>query len=198
MFVWHYIKQAYETLWYYIFYIHIQRKFPQPGTLCYLGEYDIECMVISNHFQNKVIVLQCLNFDWKDDYLLISLHWPSWYLVPIFTISHFSKDGIGIQSYTLPYNAMYGEIINIKPLATSMIHAYNIFHDNFFKRKDKIFKDPHKHLNIPDWHHTVLQLDRSTRMIQKQWKLSISCPMFTLCRSRLYKEFHEMYILNKI
>ena len=70
--------------------------------------------------------------------------------------------------------------------ALAMFDAYVSSH------KSRWFIDPPKMLKNPDWRVATGYIHQAARVIQVQWRKSIICPHYQLCKQRLLQEFCEL------
>jgi hypothetical protein len=185
------------TLWSwfadFLFYVKIQRKIPAIGKVVKFNV--IRYMVVSNSYGNRAVVLRAIG-NWNiGAFLMIKYHfanrwlpWPSWMLS---TVSD------GSESEIYDFCAMY----SVPDTTISDLTSYDAyenlrrFNDIVTRYKPFWFLEHQNTLTKRDWDIKSIAMNESARIIQMQWRKSISCPDYRICKKRLRREFCELKYL---
>lgn len=179
-------------------YVRVQRNYPQPGELCRFGSGKLECMVVSNRYGNRGVVLHVLDPSWGGAYILISYCLTTSWSIPMCTVGIIDNpcNGLMTRAYELvrteiaATRVQKGSHAAMSPVA---VHAaLTHFHALFSIRKSQWFKTPQSCLIVPDWCKKALEIDHSARRIQAAWRRSISCPRYGMCIKRLMAEYKSL------
>ena len=181
-----------------MFYVRIQRNYPTAGNICGFSEYQIQCIVISNNYGNRAIILQELQY--QSAYVVISYGyikrwWRLWFPWPVWAWAFLNSDGSVQQTYYVKRQCMAD---SKWPCTTKQIQkmavmkAIDSFDDFLNSRVLKWFwLDSSILLHEQDWRIEKMKINQAAKAIQVQWRRSISCPLYKLCRCRLVREFDE-------
>jgi hypothetical protein len=174
----------------FLFYVRIQRKIPAIGKVVKFNV--IQYMVVSNSYGNRAVVFRALG-DWdKGAYLMIKyrfvnrwLPWPTWVLS---TVSD-GSDG-QIVDFCVLYSV---PDMTMSDLASPVVYEIlQMFDDDVTRYKKCWFLEHQNSLTKMDWCVKSVVIEESARIIQMQWRRSISCPHYRVCKSRLRREFCEL------
>jgi hypothetical protein len=174
-------------------YARVQKNYPQPGMLCQFGKTKLECMVVSNCYGNRGIVLHVIDPAWGGAYILISYCRTTWSL-PMCTVGVIDNpcNGLMTRAYKLLGTEMAGSELH-KAMSPVAMHAIlTQFHALFNIHKYQWFMTPKSCLIVPDWCQKALQINYSARRIQTSWRRSISCPWYSICINRLIAEYESL------
>lgn len=179
------------------------------------GREQLHCMVVSNHYRNRAVVLHVQDAEWNGAYMILSYGWKSWRPVWILAIIDYPSNGTITRRYMITMNeirqytveriskATIGCHVPQEPTApipaTSAMHVCKVFghfHTMFTTNKAQWFMEPHTAIPTADWHVEMKRFQLAANTIQREWRNSISCPFFQLCINRLLREFRDLESSN--
>jgi hypothetical protein len=178
--------------WY--MYMRLQSNYPEPGNTCLLG--NLTCLVVSNQYGNRVVVLQVQDADWQGAYIMLTgSNLKAWQWLPtlVMGIIDDPQDGQLTRGYVLKRSEM-GERQNARGKrtlpATSIYTSMMQFDELARKFKNKWFQG--QVLTTPDWRFKASHIRRSAKRIQSRWRMCIASPCYTMCIKRLLREYHAL------
>jgi hypothetical protein len=176
-------------------YMCLQRNYPQPGNTCLF--WGLTCLVVSNHYGNRVVVLHIQDVDWRGFYIMLTgSYLKRWHWLPTF-VGGFIDDQGDVMTrnvYVLFMSQMRAQgkrTLPITSIYTSMMQIDE--HARKFKRKWWVAKL----LITPDWLFEASRIKRAAICIQSQWRKCIASPYYTMCIKRLMKEYRvDLYTMT--
>jgi hypothetical protein len=173
--------------------MRLQSNYPEPGNTCLLG--NLTCLVVSNQYGNRVVVLQVQDADWRGAYIMLTgSYLKAWQWLPtlVMGIIDDPQDGQLTRGYVLKRSEM-GERHKSRgkrTLPTTSIYKSMIQFDELARKfENKWFQG---WVLTPDWRLKALHIRRSAKCIQTQWRVCIASPYYTMCIKRLRREYHTL------
>jgi len=182
-----------------LFYYRVQRHYPPAGTLCqfrWTNHHVYECMVISNHPNNRAIILEILNHSMYKGYIILTTlgrhlfrPWPRFCMATVLK-NNTAEDWV--NGYKMGKCNMRPLKIHNTPMSTSILLTTLSSFDITPILDKRVFLKPHTIFNVYDWQIPILKMNKASTTIQRQWHNSISNPKYKMCIKRLKKEFQEL------
>ena len=177
-------------------FVRLQSNYPKPCNTCLFGK--LTCLVVSNQYGNRAVVLQVQDESWQGAYIMLTISYlKAWHWLPTFVmgIIDVRQNGKLTHGYVLTrsemgfnrerHNSQGKRILPTVSIYTSMMQ----FDEIIRKCKNKWFKGG-QIMTTPDWRFEALNIKRSAKYIQSQWRKCIASPCYTMCNRRLQREYH--------
>lgn len=177
----------------YIF-VRLQRGYPEPGMQCVFGEEELSCIVVSNCFGNRAVVLQCQDKEWGGAFLILTYCWMPWRPWPTLVMGLIDdpQDGRLTRGYVLNHGELSGRQWRGCSEMAGCYMSLLKFDALEATWKSQWFLHPDACLQTADWRQAAARMDRSASSIQTQWRRSIASPSYSLCIRRLLREYNAL------
>lgn len=169
-----------------------------PGQACAFGAANHTCMVVSNHYGNRAVVLHARDDDWGGAYIILSYcnqkAWQPWPTLVMGIIDN-PLDGRVTRGYELTKRELEARPVRADASVPTppAIHTTMMQFDELARDyKHQWFKEHTACLGVSDWRFEAFRIKRSAAIIQSHWRKCIGSPCYTLCIRRLMREYHTL------
>ena len=178
--------------------MRLQSRFPEKGSICVFAKPRLTCLVVSNYYGNRAVVLQVQDADWFGAYIILTYCFLPGLLffMPKFVmcIIDSPQDGRITRSYFMSRQEMGGAQY-ADHISATRIYKSMMFFDDMARRCHYVsFKNAHTKgcLSVPDWRFTTSRIAWAVVCIQSQWRKCIASPSYTMCVKRLMLEYQGL------